>query len=68
MTFGFPMPESLCPICKKAVPADGATRPFCSDRCRRIDLGNWLDGTYRIQADDDDGAPEAADPEDPKCD
>ncbi len=26
-------------------------RPFCSDRCRTIDLGNWISGTYRIPAD-----------------
>ena len=26
-------------------------RPFCSDRCRTIDLGNWISGTYRIPGD-----------------
>ena len=33
--------------------------PFCSDRCRLIDLGNWLDGKYQIPVaeEEDDGAP-----------
>ena len=32
--------------------------PFCSDRCRLIDLGNWLDGKYQIPVaeEEDDGA------------
>jgi len=25
-------------------------RPFCSERCRQIDLGQWADGSYRIAA------------------
>ena len=37
-----------CPICKETVPKDGADRPFCSARCKRIDLGNWLIEAYRI--------------------
>lgn len=24
-------------------------RPFCSDRCRLLDLGAWLDGRYRVE-------------------
>ena len=36
-----------CPICKTILPhAEVATFPFCSDRCRLLDLGNWLDGKY----------------------
>jgi endogenous inhibitor of DNA gyrase (YacG/DUF329 family) len=27
---------------------DPAWRPFCSERCRLLDLGRWLDGDYRI--------------------
>lgn len=41
----------VCPICKKVVedaPADLETRPFCSPRCKQIDLANWLEGKYRI--------------------
>lgn len=35
-----------CPICGK--PADPAKTPFCSDRCRMIDLGSWLKGGYVV--------------------
>lgn len=41
----------ICPTCKKALPfsADpNPHRPFCSDRCRLVDLGAWLDGVHRI--------------------
>ena len=44
----------LCPICKKTVPSPAANEspskhvPFCSDRCKLIDLGRWLDGKYQI--------------------
>jgi uncharacterized protein len=37
-----------CPICKKEVPLDDPNMPFCSDRCRVIDLGNWAEGKYVI--------------------
>jgi uncharacterized protein len=37
-----------CPICRKAVQRDGEFIPFCSDRCRIIDLGNWASGKYVI--------------------
>jgi hypothetical protein len=37
-----------CPICKKEVSRDGPEMPFCSDRCRIIDLGNWADEHYKI--------------------
>ncbi|MGH2272745.1 DNA gyrase inhibitor YacG [Anaerohalosphaeraceae bacterium U12dextr] len=41
-----------CPICKKPVcPPQNRQRgcfPFCSERCRLIDLGKWIDGVYRI--------------------
>ncbi len=30
-----------CPICKKAVALGDPDFPFCSERCRLIDLGNW---------------------------
>lgn len=47
--------KSRCPVCDKII--DEAARqdsriakfyPFCSDRCKLIDLGKWLDGNYRI--------------------
>jgi uncharacterized protein len=45
-----------CPICGK--PATEASRPFCSERCRDVDLNRWLSNSYAIPAtkDDDEGA------------
>jgi len=37
-----------CPICKKEVPPDSAFYPFCSERCKLIDLGNWASEKYVI--------------------
>lgn len=37
-----------CPQCGK--PRMTAFRPFCSARCRDLDLGKWLDGSYAIPA------------------
>jgi len=37
-----------CPICKKEVGLDDPNMPFCSDRCRIIDLGNWASEKYVI--------------------
>jgi uncharacterized protein len=38
----------LCPICKKVVQIDDPYMPFCSDRCRLVDLGNWASEKYVI--------------------
>jgi endogenous inhibitor of DNA gyrase (YacG/DUF329 family) len=38
-----------CPNCGKIAPWEGNPfRPFCSERCRMIDLGAWVDEEYRI--------------------
>jgi uncharacterized protein len=37
-----------CPICKKTVKSGDSDFPFCSDRCRTIDLGKWASGAYVI--------------------
>ncbi|HZS52762.1 MAG TPA: DNA gyrase inhibitor YacG [Bryobacteraceae bacterium] len=37
-----------CPICGKQVPLDDPNMPFCSDRCRLLDLGNWASESYVI--------------------
>jgi endogenous inhibitor of DNA gyrase (YacG/DUF329 family) len=40
-----------CPICRTVledVPSDFGPRPFCSERCKLVDLGNWLGEKYRI--------------------
>jgi len=49
-------PEKPCPICGK--PGSPASRPFCSERCRDVDLNRWLSNSYAIPAarDDDEGA------------
>ena len=39
-----------CPICRKEVPLDSPDIPFCSDRCRLIDLGKWASGDYKISS------------------
>ena len=41
-----------CPTCKKKVEyrTDNPFRPFCSKRCRLIDLGTWLEEGYSIPA------------------
>jgi hypothetical protein len=43
----------VCPTCKKSIPSGPAPnphRPFCSERCRLVDLGAWLDGGHRISS------------------
>ncbi len=42
-----------CPICKKVVKSGDAEFPFCSDRCRTIDLGKWASGEYVIPSPSD---------------
>ena len=37
-----------CPICRKEVSRENPDFPFCSERCRTIDLGNWASGKYVV--------------------
>jgi endogenous inhibitor of DNA gyrase (YacG/DUF329 family) len=39
-----------CPICKNVATSSSADFPFCSDRCRLIDLGKWASGQYVISS------------------
>ncbi len=39
-----------CPTCGTLVLRDDPNMPFCSDRCRIIDLGKWASGAYRISS------------------
>ena len=39
-----------CPTCKTIVTAADGDFPFCSDRCRTIDLGKWASGAYKISS------------------
>jgi len=66
-----------CSICKKVIkPADekksrkGKFYPFCSARCKFVDLGRWLDGRYRIetQPDEEDEDTKTVDNPDLKAD
>jgi endogenous inhibitor of DNA gyrase (YacG/DUF329 family) len=45
----------LCPICKIEIdetdPKLSSLYPFCSERCKLIDLGRWLNGRYQIPVD-----------------
>jgi uncharacterized protein len=37
-----------CPTCRTLVLEQSEDFPFCSDRCRRIDLGKWASGDYKV--------------------
>jgi hypothetical protein len=39
-----------CPTCRTLVTKEDEFFPFCSDRCRVIDLGKWASGEYRISS------------------
>jgi endogenous inhibitor of DNA gyrase (YacG/DUF329 family) len=44
-----------CPSCKKKTEwGDNPFRPFCSERCRLIDLGKWASGEYIIEGKSED--------------
>jgi len=56
-----PRVTATCPLCKRPVeilrrkPSSRSRFfPFCSQRCKLIDLGAWLDAEYRIGADRDE--------------
>ena len=45
--------EKPCPICGK--PAKEESHPFCSERCRDVDLNRWLSNSYAIPGAKDPG-------------
>ena len=62
--------EFRCPICRKPVqpPEDSrdsnpSSFPFCSERCKLIDLGRWLDGKYQIPVEPADEPTLSDDPD-----
>lgn len=67
----FPSPAHLkqkrrhiCPLCKKPVTWEGnPCRPFCSERCKTIDLGDWASERYRIPDREVENADELGDDE-----
>lgn len=42
--------KTRCPICGQTGAADH--RPFCSARCKQVDLGRWLGGAYRVPTEE----------------
>ncbi len=58
--------EQTCPTCGKGVgcgrPDEGRATcfPFCSERCRLVDLGAWLDCAYVIHSSTEAGQTEDA--------
>jgi endogenous inhibitor of DNA gyrase (YacG/DUF329 family) len=56
-----------CPTCRRETPWEGNPhRPFCSDRCRVLDLAAWADERYRIAGEPvpPDAAPRDDEPRD----
>jgi endogenous inhibitor of DNA gyrase (YacG/DUF329 family) len=39
-----------CPECRTIVQTKDEHFPFCSDRCRTIDLGKWASGVYKVSS------------------
>ena len=50
------MAEPRCPICRQPSLASRAESwfPFCSERCKLIDLGKWLSDGYRVPSEEDE--------------
>ena len=47
--------DMKCPVCKKTIPWEkNPYRPFCSYRCKMMDLGKWLKEEYRVQGEKPD--------------
>jgi endogenous inhibitor of DNA gyrase (YacG/DUF329 family) len=44
--------QNVCPLCQK--PTEHAFRPFCSQRCKQVDLGRWFQETYRIPSEEEE--------------
>jgi uncharacterized protein len=51
-----------CPVCGMPSPFEpgNAYRPFCSQRCKLIDLGQWATESYRVPAEDAPNPPESS--------
>jgi len=55
-----------CPTCGRRFARDSSTvAPFCSERCKLVDLGRWLDGSYRLAGEPADFTDNPEDGEDP---
>jgi endogenous inhibitor of DNA gyrase (YacG/DUF329 family) len=47
-------PARRCPVCGKPA-TESRFRPFCSARCRQVDLGRWLAGDYTVPGEPAEG-------------
>jgi uncharacterized protein len=47
---GKPKLNLKCPTCKQPVERASEDLPFCSERCRLIDLGKWASGQYVVSS------------------
>lgn len=58
---------AICPICgAEAKPRkENSTFPFCTERCKTIDLGKWINEEYRVRggSEEDDSDDEADSPD-----
>ncbi|RLA92809.1 MAG: hypothetical protein DRG69_08255 [Deltaproteobacteria bacterium] len=46
--------KGRCPQCGREVPWEGNPyRPFCSERCKMVDLGRWVGEEYRIPSEEE---------------
>ncbi len=62
--------EVKCPRCGKSheYSTENPYRPFCSERCKLIDLGNWAEGKYTIPVVDMSDVEEDVPEEEPSSD
>lgn len=61
------VPRVRCPTCQREVPftPESEFRPFCSDRCRMVDLGAWFAEERRIPGESVTAPDEPASPDEP---
>lgn len=54
-----------CPQCTAIFDIDAPSnfKPFCSERCKLIDLGAWADGSYSVPAEDTPMSEQITDPD-----
>jgi endogenous inhibitor of DNA gyrase (YacG/DUF329 family) len=54
----------VCPTCRKSVDwtPENRFRPFCSERCKLIDLGAWASEAYRAPVSEDPTEPDDSEP------
>ncbi|MEE8586874.1 MAG: DNA gyrase inhibitor YacG [Acidobacteriota bacterium] len=49
-----PKRSGRCPRCGRPAPLDHPSFPFCSKRCRLIDLGKWFNEEYQVEKEERD--------------